>query len=169
MPIPFNIHFIQAATEQSRPMLIPEVLLENGKSIMPIAYMKEINLVEEGDKVIVSWRQEVLCDLEDDEIPTIYKGGSSETLYTFEEDCITCTYKIKMTDSAIKEVHMCFEAFDEETTQAVEVEGLTWEARREVGEDSAYQTPYGQLRYTTTWKQIGEGQKEIIVSWKLKP
>ncbi|MGL6173883.1 MAG: hypothetical protein ACRC1P_04665 [Cellulosilyticaceae bacterium] len=154
LPIPYAIGIIEGTPDESRPFLVPELTLEDGHKLMPLSYMKDI-IIDESTRQI-SFKQDVLCSLEDKGCPHPFKGISCITTYTFEENNISRKDEFTV-DSELKvtKVSLELDTFSSLISQGTHtlslegelshfnISGLNIIHTEDVSNNPTYNTPHG--------------------------
>jgi hypothetical protein len=94
-PVPFSPGVLAGAADETYPHLIPRLTLANGDVLMPLAFFTGASVEEEGDSVVVSFRQSVL-DRMGAPAPAEDARATIETRYVLAPGEITRTDHIRL-------------------------------------------------------------------------
>jgi len=182
LPVPNEPLVLETSPETEHPHLVPRLLLEDGKSLMPISYMKNIITHENGKKNIITYEQDELCLLGGKE-PQKYHGIKSKTTFEFSPGTIERTDVFySSTPVDIKEILLEFGTFSEEPQftgdilkfgkgdiyeyQVIGLESCRIEAVENM-ED--FKTTHGSLKNNIIFKiENVKIDKEFRIKWILK-
>lgn len=94
-PVPFSPGMLSGSADATYPHLVPRITLADGAVLMPLAYFKNVRVTRRGAVTQVSWRQDAL-DLmgEDDARPD--RRMSIETRYTLAPGRITRSDRLRL-------------------------------------------------------------------------
>lgn len=59
-PIPFSPGMLEAIADGETPIMVPQIKLADGSTLMPLAYMRDVAVANQGAKTIVTYRQSEL-------------------------------------------------------------------------------------------------------------
>jgi len=89
-PIPFARDMLSGVADGTRPLLLPDFSLADGTHLMPLAFIRDVNITHRLQKTIVTYRQSELDRLgEDSPIPD--DRLSLVSTYVFDRGRITRT------------------------------------------------------------------------------
>lgn len=66
-PIPFAAGMLQGSADASFPQLVPQLTLNDGSVLMPLAWFKDVEASRQGKTVTVSWHQDTLDRMGEDD------------------------------------------------------------------------------------------------------
>lgn len=89
-PIPFAAGMLQGSADANFPQLTPRLALADGSVLMPLAWFRGVTWKRQGDRTIVSWRQDAL-DRMGGNAPVADKRITVTTRYEFAPGRITRT------------------------------------------------------------------------------
>jgi len=89
-PIPFSPGMLAGSPDGVAPFLTPRLTLDDGSTLMPLAFFKDAKVQAKGARTTVSWRQDEL-DRMGERAPVADKRVSVTTTYVLEPGRITRT------------------------------------------------------------------------------
>ena len=184
-PLPFAPGIVSGIADSGalHPQLIPKFTLEDGSELMGLAYIKDIQTGQQGNRYQISYRQSELARLGKGE-PVKDARISLHTEYTLEQGVITRTDRYQpSTPLAIRKLELEFASFSDEATQEgnkikfkngsvyeFEVSGLqscTVTPAKEGGRQ--YQAPYGPMKSVVSCATAPFTMKQdLVVKWVMK-
>lgn len=181
LPIPNESMVLETPSDTFFSQLTPRLVMTNGKELMPIAYMKEIETDYIDSGYIVTYKQDSLCSV-GKRYPEIDASVKSTSTYRFKSGMIekTDTFYVNNIESVDKIVmeFLTFSKgvnqkgscvnFDEGPIKSIEVEGLNIESYKTLENLNEYNTSHGKLftrinYFLDTFKL----NQPIIVKWKI--
>jgi hypothetical protein len=181
LPIPFENNMLSCAPSEPHPQLVPKIYLRNGRVLMPLAYIKKIQLNEDGAGLEVSYLQDELCRVGGND-PVPEPGWSVKTFYRFSPGCITREDCFKPGDaSAIQRIELEFATYSRAplrhgnkvifrigTVYGAEVDGLDQCSIETVEEETTYRTPHGALQNRVLWYSERPVTGDLVrIRWSL--
>ncbi len=181
-PIPFSNGLLAGSADADYPQLIPKFTLADGSTLMPLAFIRHIEMREEGDRVTVSYRQEELDRLG---VETPIKDGrltlSSEYLLAPGTIMRTDRY-VPVAPLQVERIELEFASFSDrasvESTSIRFAEGGVYEftidglrdCRAEhLNNREPYQAPIGPMMTLVTCQtQRLTIDKPLTIQWILK-
>lgn len=94
-PVPFSPGMLSGSADAAYPHLLPRITLADGAVLMPLAFFKDVKVTRSGAVTEVSWRQEAL-DLMGDNDARVDRRASIETRYTFAPGSITRLDRLRL-------------------------------------------------------------------------
>jgi hypothetical protein len=89
-PIPFSRGMLSGVADGTRPMLLPQFHLSDGSIVMPLSFIRDVDVATQPDRTTVRYRQTQLDKL-GGESPVADDRLSLATTYAFEQGRITRT------------------------------------------------------------------------------
>lgn len=175
-PVPFSPGVLEGSADQTYPHLIPRLTLANGDVLMPLAFFTDASVVEEGDQVIITWRQ-TSADRMGTAAPIADERAAFETRYVLSPGSITRTDRIRLAPGeATARVDLEFPGF---SRGAVATDGGVAFATGDVATFSAtglecesadvsagaYRSPVGA--FNTLTRCQGLAGPDTVLSWRI--
>ena len=181
-PVPFSPEMLVGVADGDEPLLIPRFELQDGSTLMPLAYFREAAVKRAGRRVEVTYRQDEL-DRMGGEAPVADTRIAVRTTYVFEPGTITRTDVYTPREPvAIQRIAMAFGSFStgastaglktsfaQGRVTAFQVEGLdACKSDSAIG-DRAYQTPTGPMasKVRCTREPFTLSQP-VTISWRIR-
>lgn len=187
LPIPYEPFFITGVPEEAYADLVPQLILESGQAVMPVAYMKDLAWHQGEGDFFIRWRQDEQCVVNGGGMEP-FSGIVSETEYCFRDGEIerTDTFYIKGSVS-VTGARMEFLTFSEEPQEEqgrirfargglrqVSAEGFEgWKVEVLDGKAPSCKTPEGRLNCRIEWtkelERTEENRERVLrFSWKIR-
>ena len=179
--IPFQNHVLEGVPEYSHAQLIPQLVMENGDTYIPLVYTTQILPQIDSHKMSICCKYEALCLLGDE--AEKLEGSSAEVIYTFENHQIhrVDRWNIETNHSNVKEVRLLFLTYSTDpslngnkisfkngTIKSIEVSGFDVFDINETRNDGIYYTPHGRLASEIIWhKKISSFSNELQFEWTI--
>lgn len=180
-PIPYSQFAVTGVPGEEYAYLVPQIILEDGKRLMPIVYFKEIHVDSSENQVIVSSKQDVMCEMGKEQMQP-YKGIRCQTVYTFQPG------KIRRADTFyvehapfIRKIQMDVLTFSDHASEiknGIEFERGIVHKFTQKGFDKQhviqgnnqenYGTPEGSLSYHIQWETEEGKLTEPSVEWEIE-
>lgn len=182
IPAVFQNLVLEAVPENSYGHMVPRLVLEDGRTLMPISFIEKIEEEERDGIYCISCTQSQLC-LTGGECPEPAEGASVKTCFYFEpgrirrEDVFEVAASWKVKEAAL--AFFCFSEDPEVQDGAVSfgsgticrMKGTGYDScqAEAIGEEGVYDTPHGRLRTRAEWKKNGiPADGRICVGWELE-
>ncbi len=180
-PIPYSQFAVTGVPGEDYAYLVPQIILEDGKRLMPIVYFKEIHVNSSENQVIVSSKQDVMCEMGKEQMQP-YKGIRCQTVYTFQQG------KIRRADTFyvehapfIRKIQMDVLTFSDHASEiknGIEFErGIVYKFTQkgfdkqhviQGNNQENYRTPEGSLSYHIQWETEEGKFTEPSVEWEIE-
>lgn len=180
-PIPYSQFAVTGVPGEEYAYLVPQIILEDGKRLMPIVYFKEIHVNSSENQVIVSSKQDVMCEMGKEKMQP-YKGIRCQTVYTFQKG------KIRRSDTFyvehapfIRKIQMDVLTFSDHASEikdGIEFEkgivrkftqkGFGKQHIIQGNNQENYRTPEGSLSYYIQWETEEGKLTEPSVEWEME-
>lgn len=180
-PIPYSQFAVTGVPGEDYAYLVPQIILEDGKRLMPIVYFKEIHVNSSENQVIVSSKQDVMCEMGKEQMQP-YKGIRCQTVYTFQQG------KIRRADTFyvehapfIRKIQMDVLTFSDHASEiknGIEFErGIVYKFTQkgfdkqhviQGNNQENYRTPEGSLSYHIQWETEEGKLTEPSVEWEIE-
>lgn len=182
LPIPTVSRLLETPPGSHYPQLVPQLTLNDGSVVMPIAYLQNISVQPVNEGVSVTYTQEQLCRL-GEPYPQQDKRLASQTTYTLQPGNIsradTFTFDAK---DAVQSVYMEFATYSQEPIvqgnkvtflkgdiTEIELDGFVVHHVEDIQDDSEYDTPHGRLQTKITFvAQHIHFASPFHVAWRMK-
>jgi len=175
MPVPFQNMVLQGVPECSHKQLMPQLILEDGAVLMPVAYFRTIEAERENDCIRVHCHMDSLCRM-GEIIPQEEQGFSADICYTFEHGRIHREDLIRITGTQkVEKVKLVLLTYSEQPRllgQEVDFEkGILSSMRAEgyesckvlsASDDGNYDTPHGRLNTGVIWEGTAAFEKDVL-------
>ncbi len=180
-PIPFSPGMLEGVADGDAPLLVPQLTLNDGSVVMPLAYQRNIKVNAAGDRTLVSWGQSEL-DRMGGTAPVPDKRVSVTTSYSFAPGRITRTdifvpqRGTKITDARIEFASFSKGArmrgssaeFESGGVRRFAVTGLVRCTAGPTGEQEAYRSPQGAMHSLVSCQGVRNGNGMLRISWTLE-
>jgi hypothetical protein len=112
--IPFSPGVLAGSADETYPQLLPRLTLEDGSVLMPLAYFQNAEVTVDGDRTIVTYRQQAL-DRMGEAAPVADHRVSIVTRYVLEPGHITRTDRVEPAPGVrIARADMVFASFSQD-------------------------------------------------------
>ncbi len=112
-PVPFSPGLLQGSADATYPHLLPRIVLNDGTTLMPLAWFKNVRVTRSGATTIVSWRQDALDRMGDSDAVADSRA-SITTRYALSPGRITRTDTLRLAPgSRISRIEVEFATFSE--------------------------------------------------------
>ncbi len=180
-PIPYSQFAVTGVPGEEYAYLVPQIILEDGKRLMPIVYFKEIHVDSSENQVIVSSKQDVMCEMGKEQMQP-YKGIRCQTVYTFQPGKIqrSDTFYVERAPF-IRKIQMDVLTFSDHASEikdGIEFEKGIVRKFTQKGFDKQhiiqgnnqenYRTPEGGLSYHIQWETEEGKLTEPSVEWEME-
>ena len=180
-PIPYSQFAVTGVPGEDYAYLVPQIILEDGKRLMPIVYFKEIHVDSSENQVIVSSKQDVMCEMGKEQMQP-YKGIRCQTVYTFQPGKIqrSDTFYVERAPF-IRKIQMDVLTFSDHASEikdGIEFEKGIVRKFTQKGFDKQhiiqgnnqenYRTPEGGLSYHIQWETEEGKLTEPSVEWEME-
>ena len=180
-PIPFSPGMLEGVADGDAPLLIPQLTLNDGSVMMPLAYQRDVKVEATGDRTSVSWHQSEL-DRMGDAAPAPDKRVSVTTSYRFAPGRIIRTdVFVPQKGTTIADARLEFASFSTGarmqsnsalfTSGAVRrftVTGLTRCSASPTEGKEAYRSPQGPMHSLVSCQGVRTASGALRISWTLE-
>jgi len=186
-PVPQSTLLLDGAPDQDWPQLLPQFILDDGSTLLPLSFLKDIAGGADGETSHqVTYRQDGLCRVSG-ETPVEDGRIKVNTTYRFKpgeierEDTFTVAEPV-----GVKRITMQFATYSTEpethargqivqfakgAIRSIEASGLGTAVVDDVSQDERYNTPNGALRTRATWTTgpiLLSPHRSMTLAWKLR-
>jgi hypothetical protein len=181
-PIPFANGMLSGVADDENPLLVPRFTFDDGSTLMPLAYFRDVKVNQQGERTTITYRQSEM-DRMGDEAPVADDRMTLKTTYTYEPGLITRTdVYTPARKLAVKGIELAFGSFSSNPTtsglttrfsngavQEFAVKGLDrCESGSAVG-DKHYQAPNGPMASKVTCSRAAfDFGRPLTLSWRLR-
>ena len=182
LPVPRQNYVLEGVPECRYGAMVPKIVLEDGRELMPISYITDIDVKEENENLTVTCTQNSLC-LTGGSSPQKAEHTSAATTYRFQpgsiiredEFTIDPSWKVKeiileiQTFSSKPDMKNARAVFAEGQIKAMEAIGYdSWKAEI-IGTEGEYDTPHGRLKSRIVWRKSGIPEDGVLrVKWQME-
>lgn len=181
-PIPFSHALVQGAADADFPQLLPRFTLQDGSTLLPLAFQRTLHIQTEGTAAVVRFHQTEL-DRTGDMAPRKDSCLAVETTYTLDTHLITRTDRYTpaevLEDVDIALEFACFSErffcqgnvveFADGAVEEFRVEGLKQCEVDSIGDDPLYRAPMGRFFCRVRAESHGVTlDQPFTISWSLR-
>ncbi len=181
-PIPFSNGLLSGVADDDNPLLIPRFALADGTTLMPLAYIRDVQVEQSAGRTTIKYRQSEM-DRTGDDAPAPDDRITLQTTYTYERGLITRTdVYTPARKLEVKGIDLAFGSFSSTPTTrglttsfangAVEefsVKGLERCVSASAIGDEHYQSPNGPMASKVTCSRAAFAfERPLTLSWRLR-
>lgn len=183
-PVPQENLVLDQVADRIEGNLIPELVLEDGRILRPITFVRKIDTEEAGDEFKIVCRLEEMCLMGGME-PEKMQGIQALTTYRFTPGCIRRTDEFTVDrEVKVREIRLAQivystgasvsgegnrVAFEQGVIRSLETEGYGECRITPAPADGSCDTPRGRLQTRVDWeRKIPEGEKKISAEWTIR-